>query len=143
MSRSWLHRDTNSPVEREALALARVKLSAVKQVRQCCKYVLLHFRKQTCKCSIRSPCATPSNGDQPVPKTLRFGSRSLEAAPTRCTLKVKIPRLPATKKRTLDSKRNATCSGGVILLLAASASPHQPTPPHYTGFYSCLTQVGV
>src|SRR2546423_12525003 len=35
-----------SPVEREALAQKWVKLSAVKQVRKCCKYILLHFRKQ-------------------------------------------------------------------------------------------------
>src|SRR5438270_6541235 len=48
MSRLWLHRDTNSPVERKALALdaSRVKLCAMKQVRRCCKRVLLHFRKQ-------------------------------------------------------------------------------------------------
>src|SRR6266567_875597 len=48
MSRSWLRRDTNSPVEREALALyaERAKLSALKQERWCCKYALLHLRKQ-------------------------------------------------------------------------------------------------
>src|SRR3974390_1885777 len=48
MSRLWLRRDKNSPVEREALALdaSRGKLPAMKQVRRCCKYVLLHFRKQ-------------------------------------------------------------------------------------------------
>jgi putative transposase len=46
--RVWLRRDNNSPVERKALALSaeRVKLAAMKQVRRCCKYVLLHFRKQ-------------------------------------------------------------------------------------------------
>src|SRR5438874_2745161 len=40
MSRLWLRRDTNSPVERKALALdaSRVKLSAMKQVRRCRKY---------------------------------------------------------------------------------------------------------
>jgi len=29
-----------------ALSAERVKLSAMKQVRRCCKFVLLHFRKQ-------------------------------------------------------------------------------------------------
>src|SRR6202162_2356786 len=48
MSRLWLHRDRNSPVEREALALdaSRVKLPAMKQVRRCRKYVLRNCRKQ-------------------------------------------------------------------------------------------------
>src|SRR5437667_10315732 len=48
MSRLWLRRDTNSPVEWEALALFAegVKVSAMMQVRRCRKYILLHFRKQ-------------------------------------------------------------------------------------------------
>src|SRR5437773_12151528 len=52
MSRLWLRRDRNSPVERKALALdaSRVKLSAMKQVRRCRKYILLHCRKQEASC---------------------------------------------------------------------------------------------
>jgi IS605 OrfB family transposase len=40
----------NSLVEREALVFSAesTKLSAMKQVRECCNYVLLHFRKQEC-----------------------------------------------------------------------------------------------
>src|SRR5260370_14558918 len=55
MSRLWLRRDRNSPVEREALALfaKRVKLSAMKQLQRCRKYVLLHFRKQFLPMSLR------------------------------------------------------------------------------------------
>ena len=58
MSRLWLRRDKNSPVEREALALdaSRVKLPAMKQVRRCCKYVLLHFRKQVVRLCQMSGC---------------------------------------------------------------------------------------